>query len=296
MNPGWRAWAALAVTLVIWASFLVVTRAAMTAKVGIAEVGLLRFGVGSLLYAPVLLRSGPIPKGCGWREMLLIPICGGFGFLVFLSFGLQRAPVADSGIFTPSMLPFHVAVLSYFFLGERFDRTRVAGLALIAAGALAVGGWEAIANAGDGRWLGHLAFSAASLSWAIYTIVFRKSGLKVTEGAAMMCFWSALAFVVLALVTGTDFASIPTRTLLIQGFFQGVLSGFLATFTFFYAVARIGAARTAAFAALVPVLAALGGWVVLGEPIGGAKAVGIVIVATGVALASGVLARKGGGG
>lgn len=291
MRPDWRAWAALVVTITIWASFLVVTRSAMTARVGITEVGLLRFGIGSLLFAPVLLRAGPIPKGCGWRELLLIPICGGFGFILFLSFGLQRAPVADSGIFTPSMLPFYVAILSYFFLGERFDRTRIAGLALIATGALAVGGWEAISNAGDGRWLGHLAFSAASLSWAVYTIIFRKSGLPVAEGAAMMCFWSALAFAVSALFTGTDFAAIPTETLLVQGFFQGVLSGFVATFTFFYAVARIGAARTAAFAALVPVLAAIGGWAFLGEPIGWAKATGIVIVATGVALASGVLSR-----
>jgi drug/metabolite transporter (DMT)-like permease len=67
---------------------------------------------------------------------------------------------------------------------------------------------------------------------------------------------------------------------------QGLLSGFVATLTFVYAVGRLGASRTASFAALVPILAALGGWAVLGEPIGWVKGAGIVVVATGVALAS----------
>lgn len=264
----------------------------MTAKVGITEVGLLRFGIGTLLFAPVLLRNGLIPKGAGWRELVLIPGCGGFLFILLLSFGLQRAPVADSGIFTPSMLPFYVALLSYFFLGERLGRTRILGLVLIGTGALAVGGWEAIRNSGDGIWIGHLAFTAASFSWAIYTIVFRKSGMGVPQAAAMMCFWSAMAFIILAFFTGTDFSSIPLKTLLVQGFFQGVLSGFLATLTFFYAVTHLGASRTAAFAALVPVLAAIGGSIFLNEPVGLLKSLGIAIVASGVALASGVVSRK----
>lgn len=292
MKPDWKAWTALVVTIVIWASFLIVTRAAMTSKIGITEVGLLRFGIGTLFFAPVLIRSGPIPRGAGWREILLIPGCGGLLFIVLLSFGLQRAPVADSGIFTPSMLPFYVALLSYFFLGERLERSRIYGLVLIGTGALAVGGWEAIRNSGDGTWIGHLAFTAASFSWAIYTIVFRKSGLNAAQAAAMMCFWAAIAFAVLALFQGTNFSAIPLKTLLIQGLFQGVLSGFLATLTFFYAVTHLGASRTAAFAALVPILAAVGGWIFLGEPIGILKAIGIGIVATGVALASGVLARR----
>ncbi|MEM6467452.1 MAG: EamA family transporter, partial [Pseudomonadota bacterium] len=74
--------------------------------------------------------------------------------------------------------------------------------------------------------------------------------------------------------------------------FQGVLSGFLATITFGYAVSKLGASRTAAFAALVPGLAALGGWVILGEPIPFNKALGLGAASLGVLLASGILSRR----
>ncbi|MEO0914155.1 MAG: DMT family transporter, partial [Pseudomonadota bacterium] len=219
----------------------------------------------------------------------LIPAFGGIAFILFLAWGLQRAPVADSGVFTPSMLPVYVALLSALFLGERFTRLRLTGFALIILGALAVGGWTALTREGEAVWLGHLSFTAASLSWAAYAILFRQSGMRAEDAAALLCFWSAIGFAALGATTGISFAGISGTTILIQIVFQGVLSGFVASFTFFYAIHHLGASRTAAFAALVPILAALGGWLWLDEPIGWIKATGIGIVATGVLLASGIL-------
>lgn len=292
MTDTFKAYFALVLTILIWASFLVVTRAAMTAQLGSVEVGLIRFGTGTLFFLPVLLRRGIFPPGAGWREIVLIPGFGGIAFILMLSAGLKIAPVADSGIFTPSMLPFYVAVLSAIFLGERFTKLRLFGFAMIVIGALAVGGWSAVTQSGEGVWRGHLLFTAASLSWAIYTIGFRRSGMKAIDAGAILCFWSALGLGIIALVKGVDFGGIPTRTLLIQMFFQGFLSGFVSTFTYFYAVTHLGASRTAAFAALVPIMAAFGGWVVLGEAIDPAKGIGIAVVALGVTFASGALSRR----
>ncbi|QHQ34471.1 DMT family transporter [Algicella marina] len=290
-RPPALAWLAIAVTVTIWASFLVVTRAAMTSQLGPVEVGLIRSGVGALFFLPLILRRGLRPPGAGWRELTLIPLCGGFLFVIFLGLGLQRAPVADSGVFTPSMLPVYVAVLSALFLGERFTRLRLAGFALIVFGAVAVGGFSALSRSGD-VWSGHLLFTLASISWAVYTLVFRLSGLRAEDGAAILSFWSALAFLAVGLFTGISFAGVGAGPLAIQILFQGVLSGFVANFTFFYAVHHLGPSRSAAFAALVPVLAALGGWLFLGEPIGLLKATGIAIVVAGVLLASGVFRAR----
>ena len=271
--PGWRAVAALVATITIWASFLVVTRAAMTGRLGMVEVGLIRFGIGGLMFAAyaMLMR-----RGAGLRNILApgypplwaligLPLFGGVLFMLSLAAGLRIAPVADSGVFTPSMLPLYVAVLSFLFLGERFTRMQLLGFALIVA---------------------------AALSWAVYTVLFRRSGLSPVDGGTVLCVWAGLGFAALALVYGVDFGAVPPGTLAIQVLFQGVLSGFVATFTFFYAVQALGAARTTAFAALVPVLAALGGWVWLDEPIGWIKGGGIVVVACGVALASGAFSLR----
>ena len=285
------AWGALTVTVLIWASFLVVTRAAMTSSLGAVEVGLIRFGVGALLFAPVLWRSGIVPAGAGWKEVVFIPAFGGVAFILCLSAGLRIAPVADSGVFTPSMLPLYVALLSFLFLGERFDRLRMVGFVLIVLGAIAVGGLS-ILNSGGGVWRGHLLFTCASISWAIYTVMFRRSGMAPLEGAALLCFWSALALGSLALVQGVSFSDIPTGDLILQIVFQGVLSGFVASYTYFHAIREFGASRTAAFAALVPVLAALGGWVFLGEALGPLKAAGILVVVAGVVLASGSFSNR----
>ena len=66
----------------------------------------------------------------------------GSGILLLAS-GLRYAPVADAGVFAPSMLPIYVALLSRVWLGERFSRPQLVGFGLIIVGALAVGGWEA---------------------------------------------------------------------------------------------------------------------------------------------------------
>lgn len=287
-DTGWKAPAALALTVLIWASFLVATRFAATTHLGPLEVALIRFGTGALLFLPVILKHGPIPRGVRLLDLVLLPLFGGVLFILLLASGLHYAPVADSGIFAPSMLPLYVAVLSALLLGERFSSTRRVGFALIVAGALAVGGWEVATNSGNGAWRGHLMFTGAALSWAAYTVLFRRSGLSPGLGGALLCCWAFAILASIALVVGVDFSAVPPRILALQILFQGVLSGFVATYTYFYAVQHLGASRSAAFAALVPVLAALGGWLVLGETIGPVKAAGILIVSAGVALASGV--------
>jgi drug/metabolite transporter (DMT)-like permease len=282
----------LAVTLVIWASFLVSARAAVGQHLGPIEIGLMRFATATVLFAPVLLRHGVLPAGTNWLDVVLISLVGGFGFVWLLSSGLAYAPVADSGIFAPSMLPVWVAGMSMIFLTEKFTKARLAGLALIMIGALAVGGYEALSAAGDGRWRGHLMFLAASGCWAAYTVRFRARGLAALPASAMMVFWAALAFGAAALVHGTNFSAVPLNTIAVQVVLQGVLSGFLATFTYLYCVRHFGAAKTAAYGALVPVMATIGAWLILGEAIGLFKSLGIVVVCTGVALASGAIGKR----
>ncbi len=283
------AWAALALTIIIWAGFLVSTRAAVTQSLGAVEVGLMRYGPAILLFLPVLIKHGPVPKGAGVREVVLIALMGGLVFILLLGNGMRFAPVADSGVFTPSSLPFFVAVLSALFLAERFTRLRLVGFSLIVLGALVVGGWEALSNASSGAWRGHILFLSASFCWAVYTIAYRRSGIGAMPAAAMIAFWSGFGFILVALVWGVDFSQATFGFVALQTLLQGVLSGYVATITYFYAVTHIGASRTAAFAALVPILAAIGGWVFLDEPIGILKAIGIAVVAAGVVLASGAL-------
>ncbi|MBB5514959.1 drug/metabolite transporter (DMT)-like permease [Rubricella aquisinus] len=287
------AWGAVALTLTIWASYLVVTRAAVLTELNAVDIGLLRFIPAAILFAPIWLRTGLLPKGTHPREIVSVALLGGFGFVLLLSIGMVYAPVADSVIFAPSMLPLYVGILSFFLLGERFGRGRVIGFALILIGAVGVGGYEAILNSGSGTWRGHLFFTVAAFVWAVFTLNFRCSALGPFEGAAMLCLWSALAFGVLALFVPVTLFDAAPRVLVVQILMQGVLSGYVSTLSYAYALRHLAPSRVAACAALVPVMGAIGGIVFLGETVPAIKWVGIGIVAMGVALASGVFEKKG---
>jgi drug/metabolite transporter (DMT)-like permease len=290
--PGLLAWGAVAVTIAVWGGYMVLARGMAREAMGPHDLGILRYLPAALLFAPVWLRFGLKPRRTSWGMAAVVGLLGGAGFMTLLGSGLAIAPVADAGVFTPSMLPFFVAILSWLVLGERFTPVRVAGFALILTGALAVGGWEAVANAGEGVWRGHLMLLAASLSWACYTVAYRRSGLTPVEAAAMIALWSSVVFLVWAALTGSRLGELDWGMLAFQTATQGVLTGFVAAFTYGYALTAIGASRTAAFAALVPVIAALGGLVFLDEPIGPVKAAGIALTAAGVLLASGAVRRR----
>lgn len=293
-RQAWLAWGAVAVTLAIWASFLVVTRAAVRTNLTPVDIGLLRFVPAAILFAPIWLRKGPVPKNAKPKEIVTIALLGGFGFVLLLSSGMAYAPVADSGVFAPSMLPLYVGLLSFLLLGERFGKGRLIGFGMILIGAVGVGGYEAILNAGNGTWRGHLFFTVGAFVWAVFTLNYRRSALGPFEGAAMLCLWSAGAFLVLAMFVPVTLFDAAPRVLVIQILMQGVLSGYISTVTYAYALRHIAPSRVAACAALVPVMAALGGVVFLDEPISLIKWGGIAIVAAGVALASGIFDNRKG--
>lgn len=263
----------------------------MASPLSAVDVGLLRTVPAALILLPVTLRLGLLPGGARVQDGVLIGLVGGGLFILCLALGLTRAPVADGGIFTPSMLPVFVALLSLLFLGERVRGLRMLGLALIAAGALLVGGAEALLSGQPKVWHGHLLFLVASLSWATYTVRFRQSGLSAVNGTAILVTWPAIVFGIAAIGGGSNLMAAPPGFLVLQ-LAQGVAAGLIANFTFFYAIERLGTPIAAASAALVPILAAIGGWVFLAEPISAAKFLGILVTVTGVVLASGILAQR----
>ncbi len=283
------AYLAAFVVVVIWAIYLVSTRSAMTGEMGVVEIGLLRFIPALAILSPVLFRHGLFPRGVSPTRLGVMALSAGFLFFTAISAAFQFAPVSDSGVFAPGMLPLFTAVAAFIVLGERYGPVRFTGFALILAGGLAVGGFEAIANSGDGTWRGHILFMVAAALWSIYSVTFRLTGLGALHGAALISFWSAVSFGLAALVAGVDFSGIGWREIGWQIFAQGVLTSVVAMFAFGFAVREIGPSRTAAFAALTPVMAAVGGWVFLGEEVSAVKWTGIAIVAAGVLLASGVL-------
>ncbi|RMF35241.1 MAG: DMT family transporter [Alphaproteobacteria bacterium] len=286
-------WAAIALSVIIWAGYLVLARGVARQELSPAEIGALRFVPAALLFAPVWLRWGLKPARIRWRDAIIVGGAGGFGLVGFLAAGLAFAPAADGGVLTPATMPLFVAILARLLLGERFGALRRLGFGLILLGAIVIAGRE-LAVGGNGAWRGHLLLLCAALSWAAYTLAYRISGMTPAEGAAIIALWAGIGFVIWLAAEGFPLAGHGWRFIGFHILAQGVLTGFVATLAFHFALARLGTTRCAALAALVPGLAALGAWLALGEPVGPVRLAGLLLASAGVVLASGALRRGGG--
>ena len=279
---------ALSVVL-IWAAWLVSTRHSVGAGLGPLDLSLLRYGIPALVLAPVWWRTGLLPKGATGALALMV-LGSGAPFFQIVAFGMRHTPASAAGVLLPGLMPLAVAVIGMVFLGEKPDRWRKLGmLSILAGGAVLLSG----NLRGDG--LGLISFTILPIGatlWAVYTHAFRRSGLNAFEGAALICVWSTILNLVALPFVGTQFLSAPSREIALQAITQGVLSGLVATLLYGAAVRTLGGTQAAAYTAITPVAAAIGGALLLSEPLGAATVFAALVTGLGVLLSTGLMSRR----
>ena len=270
----------------IGAGWQVATRFGVTAVLSPIDLALLRYGVPAMALLPLLLRRGLWPTAA--PRWLAAPILLGAGlpFGLVAMAGASFAPVAHMGALLPGTMPIFTAAMAALFLGERISRRRIAGFVAILAGVFAITG-DSLADMGSQTWRGDLLFVAAAAIWSVYTVAFRRSGLDPWHSIVLISLASFLAAIPIRLwFAGTQIPDVPLAAGLTQVVAQGLLAGLGGAFTFTLAIKHLGAARAALSGALVPVLSALGGAVVLGELPTMAVVFGIGLTIFGTTLAA----------
>ena len=271
--------------VLIWAAWIVATHHAVDHALDPAAVGLLRFAVPALVFAPVWWRTGIKPKGISW-PMLAALLGFGAPFFLIAGHAMAFAPAPDIAPLLSGAMPLIVA-LAAMRLGETFGFARKLGLVLIVLGIATIAGFSGFA--GDGAWRGHLLLLAAAAMWAVYTLAFKRSGLTAIDAAALVAVWSTILLLPLgAPVLLQVVAAGQARDVIVQAIVQGLLSGVVAIVLYGVAISRLGAARGAALTALVPVLAAVLSVPLLGQWPSAATALAIVTITLGVMLAAGL--------
>ena len=281
------------ITVFIWAIFIVATRFSLTTNFTVEEVLFLRLVPSTLIMAPFMIKYDLIPRGLSWLKAGMLMIGASAIFPYIVSSGLSFAPASDGGVLAPGMLPFWTALAAFLILGEKLDQVRRTGLFIILVGALMVGLWQIIFNSDEGVWRGHILFLIGSGLFAIYSVIFRQSGLTPLHGLLIGLFWGTLFITPILLLTGrVNFSDVSAFDIGVTIFIQSLIIGILATLLFNYGVRLIGASEMGAFGALTPILAMLGGILFLNESVPGIKIAGIFFVAIGVFLASGIVKQK----
>lgn len=274
---------AAAVAVLIWAAYPVATRAAVTGAFSPQELVALRFGVSALLFVPYLALHWRHISRAVWFRGVPLTVFHGAGMAGLAIAGMQLAPANHAAALGPGASPAWVALLGFVVFAQRPSRRAVAGAALCLAGVLLLTFWSAAEGsltvlAGDAMFLG------ASALAAMYVLQLRRWGIGTMQGAALVSLYSALLVVPCYLCLPGTLARVTPAELLWQVLWQGVLIGCVAVIALNHAIFSLGAGRSSALVAMVPVLTAVLGLIFLGEAPSATEMTALVAISAGVSI------------
>jgi drug/metabolite transporter (DMT)-like permease len=278
-----RAWAAAALTVVLWASAFAAIRAALEGFTA-AELSVLRLALASLALAAAAPLAGlRRPRAADLPALLACGATGMTAYQLLLNSG-ERTVTAGTASLLVSTGPLFVALLASLTLGERLDARERLGLAVAFAGALVIalgqGGGVALSH-------GALIVLAAAVSQAAFFVLQKPLLARYTPFEATAYAMWAGTLLILPLGGGVPAAVARAGAEpLIAVALLAVGASAVGFFAWAYAAARLPVARLSASLYSVPVVAILVALAWLGELPSAASVAGGAIALAGVALAT----------
>lgn len=270
----------------IWAGFIIVSRLGGKSELNGWDITALRLSFGSLILLPFSLS---IPRQA-WRDMKLwiLALTGGAAFLVIIYSGFKLAPAAHGGILVPGMQPFLTTIMAWIIIGARPPKQRVFALMPIATGLLCVAMPTILGTHLDPSIvIGDILLFTSSAVWAVYTILARRWIYDPWLLTRFLALASAIVYLpIYILFCPKGIFDVSLGMIALQGFYQGIGPTILAMLLFLRAVSILGAERTGALTALVPIMAGIAAVPLLDEPLTGWLIAGLIFVSCGAYLAS----------
>jgi drug/metabolite transporter (DMT)-like permease len=280
----------LAGAVLLWGTSFVATKCALAGFTPGALI-FLRMLLASAIMALFWRRVPPVQGGRAsgdlrWLALLcLLQPC-----LYFLleANAVRLTTSAQAGMVS-ALVPLLVAAGAWIFLREALSGRMVAGLALSLAGviwlSLSGDAAEAAPNPALGNLLELLAMCCASGYMLVLKHLssrydsWRLTGLQVFAGALFFSPWALAS-------SPAQWLAAPASAWLAVGYLGGVVT--LGAFGMYnMAASRLAAARAAASINLVPLMAVLSGWALLGESLNAQQGLACALILAGVALGQG---------
>ena len=218
-----------------------------------------------IMKAPVIDRRA---EALPFRRQLMVIGCfalfTAFAYQVLFLVGIDATSAGNTAIIL-SAIPMWIAVLSFFFLRERLPRGAWIGLTIAFVGVLIVSLQKSQAGS---SLFGNLLMSGAALGWAIGSVM-SKPLLKHISPVALT-FYSILVtlpfhYLIAAASLGEFGKLFHDGWLAAAIIYSGVFSTGLATAMWNIGVKQVGPSHAAGFQNLVPIIALVTSWFLIGE-------------------------------
>jgi len=232
----------------------------------------IRLASGALVLALIVRARGSRPTEAGsWTAAVCL-----FGYAAFFSFAYRQLSAATGAILLFGAV--QTAMLSWgLAIGERLRRLQIAGL-LLAVGGLV---YMLLPGLSAPPLLGAAFMIAAGVSWAGYSLLGRgmKDPVKATAGN----FLRTLPFAAVLFLTQQAGTSVD-RTGALYAVISGAITSGLGYVLWYAALPALTATSAAVIQLSVPAIAALGGVVLLAEPLSSRLAIASATIMGGIAL------------
>jgi drug/metabolite transporter (DMT)-like permease len=271
------------VVVLIWSGWLTVSKVGAESDLTIFDIAALRFGVSAVIALPIVVYHRPW-KGVPPHRIVALAALAGIPYVLIMYAAFTFAPAAYGGVFMNGVLPAITLALAWLWLGERPRNLQYAGTALILFGAVLA----AIDSGNTGAsqaWIGALLFLLAGFMFSVYLILNRLWQVTTLQVLLSLSVLSGLIYVpIWFLFLPSAMAETAPGHILLQAAYQGLLPNLIGLNLLAYAVRNVGASATAAIMSAVPGLGAILAMLLLGEMLGTATWLGILMLSLGIIL------------
>jgi drug/metabolite transporter (DMT)-like permease len=258
----------IAVAATLWGTWPLYTRAGGPTGVGIGFLALVMMA----LPAPFVFRRAAFADRGAVIALIVVGLADAANMVLYFS-ALERGPIVVA-VISHYLAPTLVALAAPRVLGERGSPRALwasplvlLGLSLVLGHGSATTGWGLTAGLGAG----------SALFYATVVLGSRRAARTFTP-VAVMSLHSVISALMLALVFGREVIPVAANRGLWIVLFGCLVNGLFAALLFNLSLQRLEAQLVGLFTYLEPLMAAVLGVLVLGDPFGVASAAGLLLV------------------
>lgn len=256
-----------------------------------ATLALVRLVLAAMLLGALAARSGrasPLARGDRWR-IAWMGILGFSAAYALAHWGVYRSTVTNAALLIV-VEPLTIILVSPVMLGERLRRHEVAGgaLALVGSVLVVVNGVPGITTEVAPHWRGDVLLILSGVAFAAYTLIGRDvlarvEPMRVTVWSIV---WGAVAVAPLAAAEWLA-GSRPSMTTAgaVATLYLGLAISGVGYLVWNWAVQRVRAPRAAVSLTVQPIVGALLGTVLLGDPLTAFTMAGGLLIVLGLGCA-----------
>jgi drug/metabolite transporter (DMT)-like permease len=220
-----------------------------------------------------------------WLRLIAAALIGNMGYQVLAAYGIQLIPASWTGMLF-GLEPVFIALGASLFAAERIHGWFIAGLLIALAGTAVLVLGSASGSVRDVSVLGVILVTISTVGWAIYTILIRPVSQKHGAFATACLALAVSAMPTVFMASPQAMAEIASLNLAQWGTvaFLSIFATVLATGAWNVALGHMESAKAGMFLYVQPVVAAIGGILLLGEELSLWLAGGGALILAGVAV------------